>query len=200
VISTLTDELVRRDEVTVFASGDSQTSARLVAKVDFLARLEASDSTWQWPVIIADLADKPYSQVIGAQIAADIGLVNSLADGMNLVAKEFVARNYPPFLRGEFSQSLQGRFGHSAVSVSPGILVGSRLMGAYAELGDGMLPIDPKSVADTARGLYEAYAMKERARLDSDFEPAVDSLAYRAGELVSGNPQRDWLKKLLPGG
>jgi trehalose 6-phosphate synthase len=61
---------------------------------------------------------------------AKIGLVTPLRDGMNLVAKEFVAAQDP---------------------ADPGVLVLSRLAGAAAELGDGALlvnPYDPVGVAD----------------------------------------------------
>jgi trehalose 6-phosphate synthase len=61
---------------------------------------------------------------------AKIGLVTPLRDGMNLVAKEFVAAQDP---------------------ADPGVLVLSRLAGAAAELGDDALlvnPYDPVGVAD----------------------------------------------------
>jgi trehalose 6-phosphate synthase len=61
---------------------------------------------------------------------ARIGLVTPMRDGMNLVAKEFVAAQDP---------------------ADPGVLVLSRLAGAAAELGDGALlvnPYDPVGVAD----------------------------------------------------
>jgi trehalose 6-phosphate synthase len=60
--------------------------------------------------------------------AADVGYVTPLRDGMNLVAKEYVAAQDP---------------------VSPGVLLLSRFAGAARELGDALLtnPWDPEGVA-----------------------------------------------------
>jgi trehalose 6-phosphate synthase len=61
---------------------------------------------------------------------AKVGLITPIRDGMNLVAKEYVAAQDPD---------------------DPGVLVLSRLAGAAAELGDHALlvnPYDPEGVAD----------------------------------------------------
>ena len=68
---------------------------------------------------------------------ARIGLVTPLRDGMNLVAKEYVAAQNPD---------------------DPGALVLSRFAGAAHEL-DGALIVNPYDVDDVANALYQALTM-----------------------------------------
>jgi trehalose 6-phosphate synthase len=68
---------------------------------------------------------------------AEVGLVTPLRDGMNLVAKEYVAAQRPE---------------------DPGVLVLSRFAGAADELDEALI-VNPYVPADTARGLAEALAM-----------------------------------------
>jgi trehalose 6-phosphate synthase len=69
-----------------------------------------------WPLIVVDFTDKPFTEVVGAQVAADIGLINPLTDGMNLVVKEFAVNNKPSFIR-DFNQRLR-HSGPSAMELS----------------------------------------------------------------------------------
>jgi trehalose 6-phosphate synthase len=68
---------------------------------------------------------------------ADVGLVTPIRDGMNLVAKEFVASQDPH---------------------NPGMLVLSTLAGAAQELRDAVL-VNPYDNDDVADGLYRALIM-----------------------------------------
>jgi trehalose 6-phosphate synthase len=68
---------------------------------------------------------------------ATIGLVTPLRDGMNLVAKEFVASQDPE---------------------DPGVLVLSRMVGAADELTDAIL-VNPYDVDDVADGVHKALSM-----------------------------------------
>jgi trehalose 6-phosphate synthase len=68
---------------------------------------------------------------------ARVGLVTPFADGMNLVAKEYVAAQNPD---------------------NPGVLVLSRLAGAAEEMLDAIL-INPYDVSDIARGIETALDM-----------------------------------------
>jgi len=74
-------------------------------------------------------------QALAELASADVTLVNSLADGMNLVAKE------------------------AAVLNREGVLVLSRRAGASAELQEGALEIDPESVDATVNALQQALTM-----------------------------------------
>jgi trehalose 6-phosphate synthase len=71
----------------------------------------------------------------------DVLLVNSLADGMNLVAKEGVLLN-----------------------MHDGVLVLSRQAGAWEELEPGAIGIDPLDVEGTAAALYEALHLRPAQR------------------------------------
>lgn len=76
---------------------------------------------------------------------AGVGLVTSVRDGMNLVAKEYVASQDPE---------------------DPGVLVLSRLCGAAEELGDAVLvnPYDMDGVADGIQTALEMPRAERRAR------------------------------------
>jgi trehalose 6-phosphate synthase len=76
--------------------------------------------------------------------AASIGLVTPLRDGMNLVAKEYVASQEPE---------------------NPGVLVLSRFAGAALEM-DGAVIVNPYDVEGVAEALQEALAMPLDERKD----------------------------------
>ena len=74
-------------------------------------------------------------ELAGFYRASRIGIITSLRDGMNLVAKEYVAAQDPK---------------------DPGVLILSRFAGAAREMGEALIvnPYDPDGVADAiARGL-----------------------------------------------
>jgi trehalose 6-phosphate synthase len=76
---------------------------------------------------------------------ARIGLVTPLRDGMNLVAKEFVAAQDP---------------------ADPGVLILSRFAGAAEELTDALLvnPYDPDDIADAMHAALEMPLEERQAR------------------------------------
>ena len=76
---------------------------------------------------------------------AQVGLVTPLRDGMNLVAKEFVAAQDPE---------------------NPGVLVLSRFAGAVEELGVGALMVNPLDIERTADAMREALLMPKDERID----------------------------------
>jgi trehalose 6-phosphate synthase len=92
------------------------------------------------------LYENNYPQALAAMSLYDVLLVNSLADGMNLVSKE-----------------------GPTVNERDGVLVLSRGAGSHAELGEHALSVDPTDVAGTAEALASALFMPEaerRARAD----------------------------------
>ncbi|MGH2740031.1 MAG: alpha,alpha-trehalose-phosphate synthase (UDP-forming) [Actinomycetota bacterium] len=95
-----------------------------------------------WRPIEVDLVDD-YEKVLAAHQLYDVLLVNPVFDGMNLVAKE---------------GALLNRNG--------GVLLLSKTAGAFAELGRGVVPLDPLDVGGTAEAIEYALAMpaEERAR------------------------------------
>ena len=80
----------------------------------------------------------PHQAVVGFMRASQVGLVTPLRDGMNLVAKEFVAAQDPD---------------------DPGVLVLSTLAGAASEL-TGALLVNPKDTGGVARAIQHALQMR----------------------------------------
>lgn len=89
----------------------------------------------------------------GAYRIARVGLVTPLRDGMNLVAKEFVAAQDP---------------------ADPGVLVLSRFAGAAREL-DGALLVNPYDIEAVGDAIGEALSMPVEARRER-FTPMMEQL------------------------
>ncbi|WP_271077613.1 alpha,alpha-trehalose-phosphate synthase (UDP-forming) [Aurantiacibacter sp. MUD61] len=94
-------------------------------------------------VVPVRYVNKGYSQeeIFGFYRAAKIGLVTPLRDGMNLVAKEYIAAQDPE---------------------DPGVLILSRFAGAAQQLdcdGEGALLINPHSSDDLAHNIAKALDM-----------------------------------------
>jgi trehalose 6-phosphate synthase len=87
----------------------------------------------------------PREVLAGIYRAARIGLVTPLRDGMNLVAKEYVAAQDPR---------------------DPGVLILSRFAGAAQQLSCGALLINPYSAEDIADGIDKALRMPRAERID----------------------------------
>ena len=85
-----------------------------------------------------------FALAVGAYSICDVIMVNALADGMNLVAKEV-----------------------AVVNRRNGVLALSENTGAFEELGQYAVPLYPFDVQQMADALYEALTMpeQERARL-----------------------------------
>jgi trehalose 6-phosphate synthase len=86
----------------------------------------------------------PRDMLAGVYRAARIGLVTPLRDGMNLVAKEFVAAQDPD---------------------DPGVLILSRFAGAAGQLTDALL-VNPYSAEEMADAIRTALAMPKAERID----------------------------------
>lgn len=128
-------------------------------------RLLAAAINWRFGEGTVELIEKQDQNRALAELAvADVVLVNSLADGMNLVAKE------------------------AAVLNERLALVLSRSVGAYAELADGAIGIDPRDVNGTAEALHRALSMPEAERRQR---------ATLMHEAVLGWTSADWLKAQL---
>jgi trehalose 6-phosphate synthase len=85
----------------------------------------------------------PHRLLSGYYRVARVGLVTPLRDGMNLVAKEYVACQDPK---------------------NPGVLVLSRFAGAAQELTEALL-VNPADTAEVADALERALAMPLRERI-----------------------------------
>jgi trehalose 6-phosphate synthase len=101
---------------------------------------EYSDEFWE-PVRI--IVGNNYHRALAAMQIADVLLVNPIADGMNLVAKE-----------------------GSLVNQRDGVLVLSEHAGAFYELGDHAVVVSPFDTYSTAQGIHEALTMPHEARAE----------------------------------
>ncbi|WP_328223474.1 alpha,alpha-trehalose-phosphate synthase (UDP-forming) [Streptomyces sp. NBC_00310] len=88
-----------------------------------------------WTPVILHLKDD-FARSLAAYRLADVALVNPIRDGMNLVAKEV-----------------------PVVSDEGCVLVLSREAGAFEELGDDSVVVNPYDVVGTARALHEALSV-----------------------------------------
>lgn len=95
-------------------------------------------STAKWSPIHYTNSSIDHSQLLNQMRSADIGLVTSLRDGMNLVAKEYV-----------MVQPMQ----------NPGVLILSEFAGAALELASGALLISPYDAHSIARAIERALSM-----------------------------------------
>lgn len=112
-----------------------------------------SDGFWE-PVRI--IVGDNYPRALAAMHLYDILLVNPIADGMNLVAKEGALIN--------------GR---------DGVLLLSEHAGAYYELGEFAMTVSPFDVYSTAQAMHQALIMPHEAR--SERAKALREIVRRSG-------------------
>ena len=123
--------------------------------------------------------ENDYHQAIAGMCHYDVLLVNPLADGMNLVAKE-----------------------GPVVNNRDGVLILSERSGSYEQLKEGALSIDPEDLEKTMQALYSALTMpvderRERARLlrhricDEDITQWFSKQLKDLYDIVDGSPLSD---------
>src|SRR5262249_62088802 len=103
---------------------------RLRAELDRLTgRINGRFSEFDWTPLRYSTRAAPRSTLAGLYRIGRIGVVTPLRDGMNLVAKEFVA---------------------AQPEDDPGVLVLSQFAGAAPQLTDALIvnPFDPDAIAD----------------------------------------------------
>ncbi|MGW3420623.1 alpha,alpha-trehalose-phosphate synthase (UDP-forming) [Streptomyces phaeochromogenes] len=107
-----------------------------------------------WTPVLLNLKDD-FARSLASYRLADVALVNPIRDGMNLVAKEV-----------------------PVVSDDGCVLVLSREAGAYEELGEDAIVVNPYDVSGTARALHEALTMPvgERAERTKRLAAAATAL------------------------
>lgn len=93
-----------------------------------VSEINGKYSTIHWQPLIYRYNHLPFNELCGLYLAADIALITPLRDGMNLVAKEFIAG-----------------------SKEGGVLILSELTGAASELNDALLvnPTDTEEMGNT---------------------------------------------------
>jgi trehalose 6-phosphate synthase len=155
---------------------------------DFLAEVEAEAErinwrfhTERWKPILFLKRHHTHEEISRFYRAADVCLVTSLHDGMNLVAKEFVASR----------------------SDEDGVLTLSRFTGACRELRDALVvnPYDTEEMAEAIHTALEMDPKDRRTRMRHMRETVIDHNIYRwAGNLIAELCQVRLEEKRKPSG
>ncbi|WP_317203591.1 glucosylglycerol-phosphate synthase [Janthinobacterium sp.] len=124
--------------ITPAASGMEIYDSLRVEVDRIVGRINGRFSTLEWVPVRYFYRSLPFEEVVAHYAACDIAWITPLRDGLNLVAKEFIA-----------TKKALGR---------PGVLVLSEFAGAAVELHGALLtnPYDSNSLTDT---LYQALTM-----------------------------------------
>ena len=131
-------------QVTPLSCDDVDTYQDIRARLDAPAgRINGAFADMDWQPIRYLNRTYRRERLAGMYRAARVGLVTPPRDGMNLVAKEFVAAQDPE---------------------DPGVLVLSRFAGAAAELGD-VLIVNPYAREAMSDALRRALAMPREERI-----------------------------------
>ncbi|MBU3992978.1 MAG: trehalose-6-phosphate synthase [Alphaproteobacteria bacterium] len=134
--------------------GDVQSYQEIRATLDGLSgRINGEYADAEWVPIRYVNKGYPRDQLAGMYRAAQIGLVTPLRDGMNLVAKEYVA---------------------AQDAADPGVLILSRFAGAAEQLGDALL-VNPHSPEEMADAIATALAMPLDERI-ARWRPMMDNI------------------------
>ena len=144
---------------------------------DLMAQVEAEAErinwrfqTKEWKPIVFLKRHHSHKEIAPFYEAADLCLVTSLHDGMNLVAKEFIGA------KGDDS----------------GVLILSQFTGASRELKDALLvnPYDTEQMAEAIRTALEMDPEERKARMQRMREALKERNIYRwAGDLISSLSQ-----------
>ncbi|HEX8651062.1 MAG TPA: bifunctional alpha,alpha-trehalose-phosphate synthase (UDP-forming)/trehalose-phosphatase [Pyrinomonadaceae bacterium] len=120
-----------------------------------------------WTPIVYLRRAIPKAELVALYAAADVGWVTPLRDGMNLVAKEFIACK-----RGE-----------------SGVLVLSEFAGAAAEMGEAFLvnPYDEERTADVLERALQLPAAERRERMSALFRRVQRNNVFAWGERFLNN-------------
>jgi trehalose 6-phosphate synthase/phosphatase len=134
-----------------------------------VGRVNGKYSTLTWQPIIYRYSHLSFAELSALYESADIGLITPLRDGMNLVAKEYVASQH------------DGR----------GTLILSELAGAASELGEAIL-VNPVDKEEMAQAIFTALTQPEETQKQN-----MTILQQRLQEYTVIHWVNDFLKQLL---
>jgi trehalose 6-phosphate synthase/phosphatase len=103
-----------------------------------VGRINGKYGTLDWNPIIYQYRSLKFNELVALYSHSDVGLLTPLRDGMNLVAKEYVAAQHE----------------------RAGMLILSELAGAAVEMGESVL-VNPSDIGQMADAIYEALTMKD---------------------------------------
>ncbi|HTF19313.1 MAG TPA: bifunctional alpha,alpha-trehalose-phosphate synthase (UDP-forming)/trehalose-phosphatase, partial [Chryseolinea sp.] len=113
----------------------SKYNERLKLIEEQVGSLNGKFSTLSWQPVIYRYSSLDFTELCALYEAANVGLITPLRDGMNLVAKEYVAS-----------------------SPDHGVLILSELAGAAIEMGEAIL-VNPLDASETAEAINQALTM-----------------------------------------
>ena len=105
-----------------------------------VSQINQKFSTEGWQPITTFIENN-YTQAIAGMKLYDVLLVNTIIEGMNLVAKE-----------------------GPVVNTQDGVLILSESSGAYPQLAEGALPVSPTDIEGTMEAIYQAILMSPEER------------------------------------
>ncbi len=125
--------------VAVPSRENVETYRQLKTEVDeLIGSINGRYATMGWTPVLYLYRSLPFDMLTGMYAAADVALVTPLRDGMNLIAKEYLA----------------------AHDDRPGVLVLSEMAGAARELGEA-LQVNPFDQQQIVEALHQALTMDE---------------------------------------
>ncbi len=128
--------------LTVPSRTDVEQYQNLKNEVDVLVgNINGEFGTLNWNPVIYFYRSVPFESLIELYSSADIALLTPLRDGMNLVAKEYIA----------------SKVNHK------GVLILSEMAGASKELGEA-IAVNPNNIADMANAIYRALNLSDDER------------------------------------
>ncbi len=104
-------------------------------------RINGKYGSLSWRPLVYEYRSLPFAEMVARYSLSDVGLITPLRDGMNLVAKEYLA----------------------CQEDGPGVLILSEMAGAAAELSEAIL-INPTDKEEVAAAIAQALAMSEYER------------------------------------
>ena len=132
-------------QVTPISRDEVDTYQDLRARLDALAgHVNGAYADMDWAPVRYLNRTYRRDQLAGIYRAAKVGLVTPLRDGMNLVAKEYVAAQNPE---------------------DPGVLILSRFAGAAEELRDALI-VNPFAREEVAQAIHRALTMSRDERIE----------------------------------
>lgn len=106
-----------------------------------VGRINGKYSTLSWRPIIYQYKSLTFNELVALYDLSDVGLITPLRDGMNLVAKEYIACQIE----------------------NKGVLILSEMAGAAAELNESLI-INPADNIEMAEAIFKALEMKKKEK------------------------------------
>ena len=110
---------------------------------ELVGKINGKHGCFGWVPIWYIYRSLPFHTLVALYNIADIALITPIRDGMNLVAKEFIA----------------------AKADSKGVLIVSETAGASEEMGESLI-VNPNNVEETVEALKEALLMPEEEQIE----------------------------------